>query len=144
MMSFPHCKTNLVHKIGTSGIQNVFFSSLQGSTHCQRLETASQRSPMWNCRRRRPSSSWSSTRKRVRMLCHQRRRPTRVPWPPEREADEAKGLRTSSVEVVVQAHVEAEVDSSPVETSEDVRVFLWTNTKLLYKMCSSVSCSWIG
>lgn len=38
--------------------------------------------------------------------------------------DEAKGLGTSSVGVVVQAHVEAEVDFSPVETSEDVSQFL--------------------
>lgn len=51
--------------------------------------------------------------------------------------DEAEGLRTSSVGVVVQDHVEAEVDSSPVETLEDVRVFLWTNTELLYEVLFS-------
>lgn len=75
---------------------------------------------MWSCRRRKLPSSWSNTKRRARVRCLQRRRPTKAP--PRKVVLAAEGAKASSTGVVAQVHEEAEDLFRTVETSEGVRI----------------------
>lgn len=93
-------------------------SPVQAYTHCQKWATASQRSRMWNCRRRRLPSSWSNTKRRARVPYLQRRSLTKAH--PRKVVLVAEGAKASSTGVVA-LHEGAEEVSRIVATSEEVR-----------------------
>lgn len=79
-----------------------------------------------SCRRRRPASCWSSTRKRARLPCPLKRNPTREAQHQKGEvvcveADAGAGARTSlAVEVDLDREAAAAEASRTEATSEEV------------------------
>lgn len=74
---------------------------------------------MWSCRRRRLPSSWTNTKRRVKVPCPQRRNLTKAH--PRRVVLAAEGAKASSTGEVVRVHEGAEELSRTVATLEEVR-----------------------